>query len=199
MGYNNWQKGSQWRKWDLHIHTPASFHWKGGNLLRNMNAEEKDASFQELLRTIETSDVAVFCFTDYWTFDGYLQFRNYLTRKNVSCSKTIFPGIELRVEAPVDYRLNIQIILSDSLTDQNLVDFISKLTVRSIDRQISDESIIAFARTLDASKAKVHSFKDPTDLNDNELLQLGTRTIEITKESLTAAMKSVPAGTAYIV
>jgi hypothetical protein len=23
-------RGSVWRKWDLHIHTPASFHWNGG-------------------------------------------------------------------------------------------------------------------------------------------------------------------------
>lgn len=23
------ERGSEWRQWDLHIHTPASFHWKG--------------------------------------------------------------------------------------------------------------------------------------------------------------------------
>lgn len=22
-------RGSEWRQWDLHIHTPASFHWLG--------------------------------------------------------------------------------------------------------------------------------------------------------------------------
>lgn len=23
------ERGSEWRQWDLHIHTPASFHWRG--------------------------------------------------------------------------------------------------------------------------------------------------------------------------
>ena len=78
MAYNNWQKGSQWRKWDLHVHTPASFHWNGGNILRDMSLEEKEKTFAELLKTIENSDVSVFCFMDYWTFDGYIQFKNYL-------------------------------------------------------------------------------------------------------------------------
>ena len=130
MTYNPWPKGSQWRKWDLHVHTPASFQWNGGKLFRDKNEQEKEATFQQLLTTIENTDVAVFCFTDYWTFDGYIQFINYLKRKNIRCSKTIFPGMELRVEAPVDYRLNVQVILSDMLSDQQLNDFKSKLSIR---------------------------------------------------------------------
>ncbi len=199
MGYSIWQKGSQWRKWDLHVHTPASFHWKGGKSIRHMNSEEKDKSFNELFNTIESSDVAVFCFTDYWTFDGYLQFRDYIKRNNLSFSKTVFPGMELRVEAPVDYRLNMQVILSDLLTEQNLEDFKSELMVRTLNRRISDESIMEFAKTLDASKARIHGFDDPKKLSETDLLRLGVSTIEVTKDSLTTAIKSVPVGTVYLI
>ena len=199
MIYNTWPEGSQWRKWDLHVHTPASFHWNGGNLLRNMTNEEKNSTFRELLDILESTDVAVFCFTDYWTFDGYLQFRDYLKNNNLTCSKTIFPGMELRVEAPVDYRLNTQVILSDALTNQELDDFKSNLIIRSINRQISDESIMAFAKTLDNSKAKIHGFGAPGSLNDDDLLLLGASTIEITRESLKTAFQSIPPSTAYIV
>ncbi len=204
MDYNTWSKGSQWRKWDLHVHTPASFHWNGSKILSEMTDEEKESSFQELLDTVETSDVAVFCFTDYWTFDGFIQFKDYLRRNSLICSKAIFPGMELRVEAPVDYRLNMQIILSDLLTTQQLLDFKSTLKIRStdvqgVDRPISNESIIAFARSLDKSKAKVHGFNDPKNLSEKELLRLGASTIEVTKESLMAAMKLTTAGMAYIV
>ena len=199
MGYNNWQKGSQWRKWDLHVHTPASFYWNGGKLLRDMFPDEKEKSFQELLETIESSDVAVFCFMDYWTFDGFIQFTDFLKRNKLNCTKTIFPGMELRIEAPVNYRLNTHVILSNLLSVQQLDDFKSKLIVRSIDRRISDEAIMEFAKSLDISKAKSHNYGDPKDLSENELLQLGTSTVEITKESLHEAMKSVPTGTAYII
>jgi hypothetical protein len=199
MSDSNFQKGSQWRKWDLHVHSPASFHWAGSKLLRDMSLDEKDISFQELLSTIENSDVAVFCFMDYWTFDGYLQFKDYLKRKNLSCTKAIFPGMELRVEAPVDYRLNIHVILSDLLSEQQLDDFKSKLNVGSINRRISDEAIVEFAKSLDPSKAKIHGYGDPKSLNQNECLQLGSSTIEITKESLLDAMKSIPSGMVYII
>ncbi len=191
-------KGSQWRKWDLHVHTPASFHWSGGKLLREMDAEEKKATFQQLLRTIENTDIAVFCFMDYWTFEGYIQFKQFLKDANVNCSKTIFPGMELRVEAPVNYRLNIHVILSDQLSVQQLHDFRSKLVIRSINRSISDEAIIQFAKSLDVSKAKVHGFDATKGLGTNDLLKLGASTIEITKESLHQAMQSIPRGQAYI-
>ncbi|RIK32477.1 MAG: hypothetical protein DCC56_01330 [Anaerolineae bacterium] len=199
MSYSNWQKGSQWRKWDLHVHTPASFHWNGGKTLREMNDEEKDQSFNKLLNTIENSDVAAFCFTDYWTFDGYLHFNDYMRRSGLSCSKMIFPGMELRVEAPVDYRLNMQVILSDSLTVQSLEDFKSKLMVRSLNRRISDESVMEFAKSLDAGKAKIHGFDDPKKLGESDLLRLGASTIEVTQDSLKSAMESVPPGTVYLI
>ncbi len=199
MGYNNWQKGSQWRKWDLHVHTPASFHWKGGKHLHEMSSDEKVSSFEELFNTIENSDVAVFCFMDYWTFDGYIQFNDFLKRQELNCTKTFFPGMELRIEAPVDYRLNIHVILSNILSVQQLNDFKSKLMVRGLGRPISEEAIVGFAKSLDASKAKFHGYADPKNLSQNELMRLGASTIVITQESLADAIKSVPPGTAYII
>ncbi len=198
MSYSSWQKGSQWRKWDLHVHTPASFHWNGGKHLREMKPEEKDQSFCELLQALDNSDVAVFCFMDYWTFEGYIQFKEYLRRNQLNCTKTVFPGMELRIEAPVDYRLNIHVILSDLLSNQQLSDFRSKLIVRNIRRNISEEAIIEFAKSLDASKAQIHGFRDPKNLSEIELLKLGSSTIEITKESLENAIAILPRSTAYI-
>ncbi|MHA1882925.1 MAG: TrlF family AAA-like ATPase [Candidatus Thorarchaeota archaeon] len=199
MNYSKFPKGSQWRKWDLHVHTPASFHWNGGKRLWEMSAEEKSASFSTLLTTIEETDIAVYAFTDYWTFDGFLEFREFLASNDLVCSKVVFPGIELRVEAPVDYRLNIQVICSDSLSNQQLRDFKSRLILRNLNRPLSREAIIEFAKTLDPSKAKHHGAGDPSSLSDEELLLLGSMTVEITKSSLEAAIQALPKGTAYIV
>jgi len=199
MSYNKYPKGSDWRKWDLHVHTPASFHWKGGKQFRNMSIDEIETALQSLYETIENSEIAVFCFMDYWTFDGYLRFREFLKRKDYTLSKAVFPGMELRIEAPVDYRLNIHVILSEKLTEQQLIDFKSRLIIRSINRQISDEAIISFAKTLDKSKAKKHGFLDPETLAVDELLKLGSMTIEITKGSLENAFRSIPTGCGYII
>jgi len=192
-------KGSEWRKWDLHIHTPASFHWNGGKRFIEMTVHEQDQAFQKMLDVITASDVAVFAITDYWTFDGYLKFKDFIKRKGLILNKTVFPGMELRVEAAVDYRLNIQVILSDELTPQQLQDFKSKLYIASIKRNLSDDAIKDFAKSLDDSKAKKQGFNSPSTLSDIELLQLGAKTVEITKESLCKeAFEAIPTKSAYI-
>jgi len=193
-------RGSIWRKWDLHIHTPASFHWNGGARFAQMTQAEREAALDQLIEKIVQSDVAAFGIMDYWTFDGYLAIRDRLAARKLVLPKAIFPGMELRIEAPVDFRLNIQVVLSDSLTKQQLQDFKTAIRIGAIDRPLSDESLVAFARKLDPSKAKVHGF-DPPDLGDdnNNLLQLGSMTAKVTRESLFKALKQIPANTCLVI
>ena len=66
-------RGSIWRKWDLHVHTPASHHWNGGKRFFEMNATERSASLAELVKRVQDLDVAAFAIMDYWTFAGYLE------------------------------------------------------------------------------------------------------------------------------
>jgi hypothetical protein len=191
-------RGSEWRKWDLHVHTSASFHWNGGKKLKSMSATEIEVDMQKLYDALNSSDCSVFCFMDYWSFDGYLAFKEFLEKKGLECPRTVFPGMELRIEAPVDYRLNIHVILSDKLTKQQLKDFQSKLTVLSMGRSISNECLCEFAKTLDVSKAKKQGFGDPCTLGEEDLLLLAAQTIEITKESLQDALKAIPRGCGFI-
>lgn len=76
---NLFARGSEWRKWDLHIHTPASFHWSGGKRFCKMAPQEKKDEMIKIINKINESDVHVFGIMDYWTFDGYIEltkFRN---------------------------------------------------------------------------------------------------------------------------
>lgn len=191
-------RGSVWRKWDLHVHTPASYHWNGARFAQ-MTQAECEAALDQLIEKVVQCDIAAFGIMDYWTFDGYLAIRDRLTTRQLDLQKAIFPGMELRIEAPVDYRLNIQIILSDLLTKQELQDFKAALRIGAINRPLSAESLIAFAKTLDPSKAEVHGFKQ-SDLSDNtKLLQLGSMTAKITRESLRDAFKQIPEATCLVI
>src|SRR5436305_8610408 len=105
--------GSVWRKWDLHIHTPASFLWRGERFL-GMNEERVEAACRATVAAINDSQAAVFAVMDYWTFDGYVRLKRFLhEHPDVELRKREFPGMELRCEAPVPFRLNIHVILSD--------------------------------------------------------------------------------------
>lgn len=196
---NKYSRGSVWRKWDLHVHTPASFFWKGGKQLKDMTLEEKKLEIETFITTVNESDVDVFCLMDYWTFDWYLELQDYIKENPNSLKKTVFPGMELRVECPVDYRLNIHCILSDELSKQELIDFKSELYIRSIDKKLSNDSLKKFAESLDESKARYHAFGDPKTLSEEKLVELGSKTAEITKESLTKAFKQIPIDTGFVI
>jgi hypothetical protein len=72
-----------------------------------MTEGEEEAALGEIVQRVSQSDVAAFGVTDYWTFDGYWALRDHLATTGRTLEKAVFPGTELRIEAPVDYRLNI--------------------------------------------------------------------------------------------
>ena len=183
-------KGSEWRLWDLHIHTPASYHYQGG-CFATMSAGEKSAAIIKIISNINESDVAVYAINDYWTFDGYLDLRTAHS-SGETINKTVFPAIELRIESASQHRLNIHVIFSDKVSDQQLNDFKSQLRLRLIDRPLSDEALIEYARRLDGAKAKSHGAQDGYLSDLAALARLGAETAEITKASFEAALKTVP-------
>lgn len=75
----NSPRGSTWRKWDLHVHTPASFGYVG--------------SYDDLVKTLASSEAEVLGINDYCTFDGY---EEILKRGGIK-NKFLFPVIEFRM------------------------------------------------------------------------------------------------------
>lgn len=194
-------RGSEWRKWDLHVHTPASFHWNGGKVLSDMDETEKEEAIKKFVKTVNDSDVEVFAVQDYWTFDWILELRKYLRNNPGELKKTILPGMELRVECATDFRLNIHAIISDKVSDQELRDFRSELKIRWPGdelKNVSDETLKEYAGGLDASKAREHGFDDPSTLDDANLLKLGSMTVEVTRDSLSKALKKLPPSHGFI-
>lgn len=192
-------RGAVWRTWDLHVHTPASYGWQGGKLFRNMTAEEQNRAYQEIVDAMNASESAAFAIMDYWTFDGYIGLRRFLLKNpGIALKKTVFPGIELRCDAPADFRLNIHVLLSDKLTDQQLSDFKSALKVQLIDRPLSDEALSALPARLAPDKIKVLSGAVTLPENPDELYSLGARAARVTVESIRAAIRQLPARAALL-
>lgn len=187
---SNFPKGSEWRLWDLHIHTPASYNYSGGRFA-TMTMPEKAAAISQIISNMNESEVAAYAINDYWTFDGYLLLRK-AHEEGETIHKTLFPAIELRIESATKFRLNIHVIFSDKLTVQQLSDFKGQLRLRLTDRPLSDEALMEYAKRLDAAKAKVHGAPDDYLTNPDALVRLGSETAEITKASFEAALKTIP-------
>ena len=138
----SFERGSEWRQWDLHIHTPASFHWNGQRFEADPNSNVKKTLVDEMIAALNGAEPGVFALMDYWTFDGWFALKQRLREPGApKLTKTVFPGIELRMAAPTTCRLNAHVLFSDEADDQVLHDFKSALQVEIVSRSLSGGSV----------------------------------------------------------
>ncbi|MGR8963751.1 hypothetical protein [Rhizobium leguminosarum] len=188
-------RGSEWRQWDLHVHTPASYHWEG----RKFEGTENDSSLvDELIGTMNEAAPQVFALMDYWTFDGWFALKKRLVQPGApQLRKTVFPGIELRLAAPIKGRLNAHVIFSDQTADEHLHDFRSRLKLEIIQRPLTRDALIAYARAVGTDKLNHHGFKKvEVDATDDIALNAGFHIAELNCDSYKDAIKQVPDGLA---
>ncbi len=189
-------RGSEWRKWDLHIHTPASFHWKGQRFRTETDCPENIALVDQMIHALNAAEPAVFAIMDYWTFDGWFALKRRLSQADApKLEKTVFPGIELRLMAPMKGRLNAHVLFSDKIDDQELVDFKSNLQIEfpgQTPKNLSNPALIEYARSVPADKLKHHGL-DATNLtnDDSYALKAGSIMAELNCESYKKAISQV--------
>ena len=109
-------KGSEWRIWDLHIHTPGT--------AKNDQYGNDEAVWEAYIAKLEeNTDVAVLGITDYFSIENYLFLKQRQTEGRLQ-GKTILPNVELRI-TPVTKQetpINIHVIFNPELS----VDFIER-------------------------------------------------------------------------
>jgi len=193
-----YQRGSEWRQWDLHIHTPASLHWTGAKFEDDINSENNKILVDKMIVALNSATPAVFAIMDYWTFDGWFALKRRLKEPGApKLEKTVFPGIELRLMAPMSARLNAHVLFSDKITDQELNDFKSVLLVETIGRPLSNHSLTLLARAVGEDILQKRGFKKiEVDNSDEVALIAGSTIAEINVDSYKKAIAKVPNGQA---
>ncbi len=187
-------RGAVWRQWDLHIHTPASFHWQGQKFDGDLSSAKNKALVDEMINAMNKAEPAVFAIMDYWTFDGWLALRKRLKDEGAPVlKKLVLPGIELRLAAPMKGRLNAHVLFSNKVEDQVLQDFKSALRIELVDRPLSESALMDLARKVGEDKLKHHGFKKAeVDASDEKALLAGAVIAEINADSYREAIRKVP-------
>lgn len=99
MTNNQYERGSQWRKWDLHLHTPSSYDYKN-------NSVENESIVNKLVE----NEIALAVLTDH----HYIDVDRFFDLKNIAKDKVKFlPGIELRTELGGKESVHITAIFQD--------------------------------------------------------------------------------------
>lgn len=108
-------RGSIWRKWDLHIHSPASIINQYGN---------SENVWEDYIADLESlpNDFKVLGINDYLFLDGYEKLKNEKENNNrLKNIDLLLPVVEFRIQkfAGVDFRntkrINLHVIFSDEL------------------------------------------------------------------------------------
>lgn len=81
----NINRGSEWRKWDLHFHTPSSYDY-----------QDKSITNEKIIEILEKNNISVVAITDHHLIDveKIIDLQNIGRDKNI----TVLPGIEFRAE-----------------------------------------------------------------------------------------------------
>jgi len=87
---NKFPRGSEWRKWDLHIHTPKS-------ICQNYGGENNWEKFILALERLP-KDVKVIGITDYYFIDGFEKVMEYRNADRLQNLEKIFPILEFRID-----------------------------------------------------------------------------------------------------
>lgn len=129
-------RGSLWRRWDLHVHTPDSFY----NNFKIPN-EEKEyyngniwGKYIDELEKI--SEVSVLGITDYFSIDGYRKILSYKDEGRLENIDLILPNIEFRLDqvGKDGKKINYHVILSNELSPDFIEkEFLEKLQIKSYD------------------------------------------------------------------
>ena len=115
-------RGSEWRKWDLHIHTPGT---------AKNNQFPTDIHWEEYLNVLERNvDIAVLGVTDYFSIDNYLKLKEFQTQGRLQ-GKYLIPNIELRILPVTTSEVPINLhVLFDPELDVSCIqrEFLKKLS-----------------------------------------------------------------------
>ena len=182
----NYLRGSEWRKWDLHVHTPYS-------ILNNQFGSDWDAYVKELFLRAIKSEIAVIGITDYFSIEGYKKLKteylqddnklkilfneeiandpDFITKiRNI----TVFPNVEFRFKDVIqnhgkDCKIEGHVIFSDKLSVADIESkFFSKLSFLDIEsggntkNPLNKHNIEEFGKKIKAEQ--------PTFANESDYL-----------------------------
>jgi ABC-type thiamine transport system ATPase subunit len=114
LSASRWSRGSIWRRWDLHVHTPSSV----------LGDSFSGVSWQEYTDALElaakTAEIAVIGVTDYMSIEGYERLVNE-RRDNARLASVdlLIPNIEFRIlpQTSDGKALNLHLLIDPSLPD----------------------------------------------------------------------------------
>ncbi|MBE5471766.1 TrlF family AAA-like ATPase [Mycobacteroides abscessus] len=110
---NEYPRGSEWRKWDLHVHAP------GTKLNNGYTAKDGEPDLARFCQIVHDTGVAAIAVADYFSLDGYFAVRAKYSEMFPDDDRLLLPNLELRLPVAVNregQNVNLHLIFRPTLT-----------------------------------------------------------------------------------
>jgi len=148
-----YKRGSEWHKWDLHVHTPSS-------ALQHSLGENWDSYVERLIATAKAHQVAAIATADYFTIEGYEKLLSYynqdthtLAHNGQKAQLYIIPGVELRLnifnqqEDSINLHLLFDPGCSSDFIAQNFLERL-EVTCRGSTVPLKKQNLLAIGKSI---------------------------------------------------
>lgn len=115
INVHNMNRGSEWRIWDLHVHTPLSIE-------NNYGCADNEDGWNKYITALEQlpSDIKVLGINDYLFIDGYKKVKEYKDAGRLSNIELLLPVVEFRLAKFCGHkqfkRINFHVIFSNEVS-----------------------------------------------------------------------------------
>ncbi len=188
---NKYNQGSEWRKWDLHVHTPFSIYQQFG--------EDNDETWKKYIADLENlpDEFAVIGINDYLFIDGYEKLKHEQHNNNRLSKIKLLPVVEFRIDkfAGIQFknlkRINLHVIFSDDVTPETIKSqFLNTLeqsyfldSGKEWTRAITKESVAELGTQIKKSIPETELSKYGSDLSE------GFNNLNVKKDQIIKSLK----------
>jgi len=159
-----YQRGSEWRRWDLHIHTPGTIK---NDLFKGTTLDEKwDNFYSDIAAYVGDGSDPIKCITVIGITD-YLSVANYnkviCDNKLPNSVKFVLPNVEMRIQPiAADSPVNIHFIFDPRIVDSLESRFFSQLSFShgGTNYSAARDQLIRLGKKLDSSVDDLTAYKN---------------------------------------
>lgn len=193
-------RGSVWRKWDLHVHTPAS-------AIAHNFGDNWDVYVEKLIDAASNHEISALATADYFSIGGYRElvprYYNPKTRtlsvNGKSVILTILPGVELRLNIfnSEEDSINMHVLFDPDLCSPDFIDehFLEELKIgyRGAEYSLRTQALLAIGKSI-ANGTQIAPGENFGSLPVNErknFLKRALGTITLAKRDINEALKEI--------
>jgi len=183
---SHYARGSQWRRWDLHLHTPGTK--KEDQYIGENDIEKWNGFYSTIHKYVDSGidpqkSICAIAITDYLSIDNYMKVRD--DNRLPECVKLVLPNVEIRL-TPIAKKspINAHCIFSPEIADEIEDRFFSKL-------EFTYKEIKYSACRSQLTKLG-HDYSNNKTLSTNEAYKIGLSQYVLSIDTIIKVFKNDP-------